>query len=88
MALSIEGILSMKPTLIIEKGGAFSIGPEQVVRQLKQLKIPFKTFNNRSTDIPSTEALIREMGAYFHKKKKADSLCSKLTNDMQLALSV
>jgi len=87
MALSLEGILSMKSTLIIEKGGAFSTGPEHVVRQLKQLKIPFKTFKNRSTDIHSTEALIREMGAYFHRKKIADSLCDKLTNDMQLALS-
>src|ERR1700745_3367760 len=38
-ALSAEGILSLHPTLIIEDN---NIGPEHVVRQLKQIGIPMK----------------------------------------------
>src|SRR5579872_262409 len=36
-ALSAEGILSLKPTIVIHDN---NIGPEQVVRQLTELKIP------------------------------------------------
>src|SRR5699024_10320277 len=44
MHLSASGILSMKPTLFLHTSGKWSIGPEQVVRKLKRLDIPMKTF--------------------------------------------
>src|SRR6185295_1972797 len=40
-ALSTEGILSTKPTLIIHDN---NVGPEQVMDQMTKLKIPMKVF--------------------------------------------
>jgi iron complex transport system substrate-binding protein len=82
-ALSAEGILSLKPTVIITDG---NIGPPQVVEQLKQLNVPFKTFASRADSIDGAKALIREMGAYFHKEARAEELCAKLDTDLARAL--
>jgi iron complex transport system substrate-binding protein len=86
MKLSFEGIMSVKPSLFLHHGGNYSIGPEHVVRQLEQLEIPMKSFENKAKDIKSTKALIKEMGDYFNKSKEADSLCEKLDVDMSTAL--
>jgi iron complex transport system substrate-binding protein len=82
-ALSAEGILSLKPTAIITDG---NIGPPQVVDQLKQLNVPFKTFSAKNNSIEGAKALMREMGAYFHKEERAEELCRKLDADMARAL--
>jgi iron complex transport system substrate-binding protein len=82
-ALSAEGILSLHPTAIIHDN---NIGPPQVVQQLQQLNIPMKTFIARNDSFDGTKALIREMGAYFHKEAKAEELCS--TMDTQRAASL
>jgi iron complex transport system substrate-binding protein len=82
-ALGVEGILAAKPTLILHDN---NIGPEHVVKQLEDLKIPMKVFENKGDDIESTKALIREMGAFFHKEARADSLCNELDKDMAEAL--
>ena len=81
-ALSAEGILSTKPTLIIHDN---NVGPEAVMKQLNDLKIPMKVFDTKGDDIASAKALITEMGTYFHKEKKADSLNWKLDADMTKA---
>ena len=82
-ALSVEGILAAKPSLILHDN---NIGPEHVVKQLNELAIPMKVFGKYNDDIAGTDSLIREMGVYFHKEKQADSLCAKLDADMQAAL--
>ncbi len=82
-ALSAEAILAMKPTMIFQDN---NIGPEHVVKQLNDLKIPMKDFGKHSGTIEGTESLIREMGAYFHKEQRADSICMKLHSDMKNAL--
>lgn len=82
-ALSAEGILAAKPTLILHDN---NIGPEHVVKQLQDLKIPMKVFSNKGNGIDSTKMLIHEMGEYFHKESIADSLCNKLDRDMSAAL--
>ncbi|MBX7125466.1 MAG: ABC transporter substrate-binding protein [Cyclobacteriaceae bacterium] len=82
-ALSAEGILSMKPTLIIHDN---NVGPEAVMRQLTDLKIPMKVFDAKGEDLTGTQALISEMGAYFHREKQADSLNHKLEADMNKAI--
>jgi iron complex transport system substrate-binding protein len=82
-ALSVEGILSAKPSMILHDN---NIGPEHVVKQLNELAIPMKVFHKYNDDIAGTDSLIREMGVYFHKEKQADSLCAKLNQDMQTAL--
>lgn len=82
-ALSAEGLLSLKPTVIITDG---NIGPPQVVAQLEQLNVPIKTFTAKNDSIDGAKALMREMGAYFHKEARAEELCKKLDDDMARAL--
>jgi len=82
-ALSAEAILAMKPTLILQDN---NIGPEHVVKQLNDLKIPMKNFKKYRDDLAGTDSLIKEMGAYFNKSARADSICSKLDGDMKIAL--
>src|ERR1044071_8520789 len=82
-ALSAEGILSLHPTGIIHDN---NIGPPQVVQQLQQLNIPMKTFAAKNDSFDGTKALIREMGAYFHKESRAEELCN--TMDTQRAASL
>ncbi|MBL7848062.1 MAG: ABC transporter substrate-binding protein [Cyclobacteriaceae bacterium] len=82
-ALSAEGILSVKPTLIIHDN---NVGPEQVMKQLQDLKIPMKVFDTKGEDIESAKTLVSEMGAYFHKDKQADSLNVMLDAKMAEAL--
>ena len=82
-ALSAEGILSLHPTAIVHDN---NIGPPQVVEQLKGLNIPMKTFDAKNDSVEGTKALIREMGAYFHKEARAEELCKTL--DAQLAASL
>jgi iron complex transport system substrate-binding protein len=83
-ALSAEAILAMKPTLILQDN---NIGPEHVVKQLNELKIPMKNFGKYQNTIAGTDSLIREMGVYFNREKQADSLCGILDNDMKNALA-
>lgn len=82
-ALSAEGILSLHPTALIHDN---NIGPPQVVQQLQQLNIPMKTFSAKNDSIEGARALIREMGAYFHKEARAEELCNTL--DSQRAASL
>jgi iron complex transport system substrate-binding protein len=82
-ALSAEGILSLKPTMIIHDG---NVGPPQVLQQLASLHVPMKTFSAKNDSIDGTKALIREMGAFFHKEPRAEELCAKLDRDMAASL--
>lgn len=78
-ALSAEGILSLHPTLILEDD---NIGPENVVRQLEALHVPMKTFQGKNDSVAGTEALLREMGTFFHKEKRAEELCAQMDRQM------
>src|SRR5262245_15961847 len=82
-ALSAEGILSLHPTAIIHDN---NIGPPQVVQQLQQLNMPMKTFTAKNDSFDGAKALIREMGAYFHKEARAEELCN--TMDAQRTASL
>lgn len=83
-ALSVETILAMNPTLILHDN---NIGPEHVVDQLEKLEIPMKTFGDYQASIEGIDSLIREIGSYFDKEQQADSLCQRLHNDMEIALT-
>jgi iron complex transport system substrate-binding protein len=83
-ALSAEGILSLKPTLIIHDG---NVGPPQVMQQIASLKIPTLTFKAKNDSIDGTKALIREIGAHFQKQARAEELCRKLDDDLAKSLA-
>ncbi len=78
-ALSAEGILSLHPTLIIDDN---NIGPDNVVRQLQALHIPMKTFQAKNDSVAGAGALLREMGAFFHKEQRAAELCAQMDREM------
>jgi iron complex transport system substrate-binding protein len=78
-ALSAEGILSLKPTLIIHDN---NIGPDNVVRQLQALNIPMKSFQAKDDSVEGAKALLREMGAFFHKEQRAQELCDRIDRQM------
>jgi iron complex transport system substrate-binding protein len=82
-ALSAEGILSLHPTAVIHDN---NIGPPQVVQQLQQLNIPMKTFTTKNDSFDGTKALIRELGAYFHKESRAEELCNTLDTQRTASL--
>jgi len=82
-ALSAEGILSLKPTAILHDN---NIGPPQVVEQITALNVPMKTFDAKNDSPEGTKALIREMGAYFHKEEQAENLCRTLDEQMAASL--
>jgi iron complex transport system substrate-binding protein len=82
-ALSAEGILSLHPTAVLHDN---NIGPPQVVEQIQSLNIPLRSFDAKSNSIDGTKALIREIGAYFHKEERAEELCQSL--DTQTAASL
>jgi len=83
-ALSAEGILSLHPTAILSSEN--NIGPPQVVQQIQALNIPLKSFTAKNDSFDGTKALIREMGAYFHKEARAEELCKVM--DSQRAASL
>lgn len=81
-ALSAEGILSLHPTLILHDN---NIGPENVVRQLEALHVAMKTFQAKNDSAAGTEALLREMGTFFHKEKRAEELCARMESGIAQA---
>lgn len=44
-----------------------------------------KTFDAKDDSIDGEKALLREMGAYFHKEQRAEELCAKLDKEMATA---
>lgn len=83
-ALSVEGMLAAKPTLILS-GGPANIGPEHVVDQLNALKIPMKYWEVPD-DLDGAKSLIRQMGQEFGRAARADTVVAALEADMKHAL--
>lgn len=81
-ALSAEGILSLHPTVILHDN---NIGPDNVVRQLQALRVPMKTFQATNDSVAGSEALLREMGSFFHKEARAEELCAQMDRQMAAA---
>ena len=83
--LSAEGIISLNPTAVYYNGGTdASIGPENVIRQLKEVGIPLKEFPATPT-IDSTKILIQSIAKEFGVEQKADEICKKIDEDMKKA---
>ncbi len=81
-ALSAEGIISMKPTVVLHDG---NIAPEAVIEQVKTVGIPLVEMK-AGRGLDSAKILMRQVGAYFHKEAAADSIINKWDADMALVL--
>ena len=79
-ALNPEGIVSMKPDIIIHSN---DIGPASVLPQLVKLQLNIKAFNGANT-LDSAKLLLTDLGKFFGAEKQADSLNALLDADMKL----
>jgi iron complex transport system substrate-binding protein len=77
-ALNPEGIISMKPDLVIHSN---DIGPATVIPQLEKVGLRIKTFGAANT-YDSAKIVLLELGKYFGAEAKADSLISEMDRDM------
>lgn len=78
-ALSVEAMLAAKPDLILHDN---NIGPEHVIRQLENLKIPMKSFVHDAKTFDDLKELILEMGTFFGKDTIASHLVVQMENDL------
>jgi iron complex transport system substrate-binding protein len=81
-ALSAEGIISMKPTMLLTDG---NLGPDAVVTQVKKVGIPVVIMTPGSGQ-DSAQLLMTRLGQEFHHEKQADSVIAKWRTDMAAAL--
>jgi iron complex transport system substrate-binding protein len=71
-ALNPEGIISLTPDVVIHSN---DIGPETVLPQIEKAGLHIKAFGNANT-MDSAKMLLKELGAFFGVRAKADSLCN------------
>ncbi len=76
-ALNPEGIVSMKPDLVIHSN---DIGPANVIPQLDKLGLTIKTFGAANT-YDSAEIVLKQLGDYFGVGEKADSIVAKMVSE-------
>ena len=77
-ALNPEGIVSMKPDLVIHSN---DIGPANVIPQLEKLGLQLKTFG-AANSFDSAKLVLLELGKFFGAETQADSIIHKMDNDM------
>ena len=80
-ALSAEGIISMKPDLVMHD---FDMGPANVLPQLEKSGLNIKGYKG-GRSIDSAKILITELGKFFGVEAKADSVNKKLDADIARA---
>ena len=81
-ALSAEGIISMRPTMLLTDG---NLGPDAVVTQVKKVGIPVLVLAPGST-ADSAQLLMQRLGHEFHHEAQADSIVSAWKAEMSRAL--
>ena len=82
-ALSAEGIISMRPTMLLTDG---NLGPDAVVEQVKKVGIPVVLMSPGGT-VDSAQALMAQLGERFGRKQAADSVIAGWQRAMSGALA-
>jgi heme transport system substrate-binding protein len=82
-ALSAEGIISMRPTMLLTDG---NLGPEGVVAQVRKVGIPVVVMDPGSTP-DSARLLMTRLGTEFHHERQADSVIARWYRGMAAALA-
>lgn len=83
-ALNPEGIVSMKPDLVIHSN---DIGPANVLLQLEKLGLSIKSFGAANT-FDSAKIVLQELGHFFGAEAKADSIIAKMDVDIQKVMQL
>ena len=80
-ALSPESIISMNPDLVIHSN---DIGPENVLPQITKAGLNIKAFGGANT-IDSAKLLLKELGKFFGREAKADSIIKTMSEGIARA---
>jgi iron complex transport system substrate-binding protein len=78
-ALSAEGIISMRPTMLLTDG---NLGPDAVVEQVRKVGIPVVVLTPGSTP-DSAQLLMQRLGKEFHHETQADSVVAAWKQEMR-----
>lgn len=78
-ALSAEGIVSLKPTMLLTDG---NVGPDAVLEQVRSVGIPVVVLRAGSTP-DSAQALMLELGRRFHREAAAANVVARWRAGMQ-----
>ncbi|NJM53520.1 MAG: hemin ABC transporter substrate-binding protein [Blastocatellia bacterium] len=76
--LSAEGVLSLKPSLLIVLPEA---GPPTAIQQIENAGIKVLKINNEST-LEGTKTKIRQVAQILNRKEKGEEIIKKLENDL------
>jgi len=82
-ALSAEGIISMRPTMLLTDG---NLGPDAVVEQVRKVGIPV-VLMTPGNSVDSAQALMGKLGERFGRKQAADSVIGEWRRAMNDALA-
>jgi iron complex transport system substrate-binding protein len=82
-ALSAEGIISTKPTMLLTDG---NLGPDAVVEQVKKVGIPV-VIMKPGAGLDSAQLLMTRLGQEFHRERQADSVLALWRQGMTQALA-
>ena len=82
-ALSAEGIISMRPTLLLTDG---NVGPDAVLAQVRKVGIPVEIMKPGAT-LDSAQLLMMRLGQRFHHERQADSVLAAWRQGLAAALA-
>ena len=82
-ALSAEGIISMRPTMLLTDG---NLGPDAVVEQVRKVGVPV-VLMSPGNSVDSAQALMGKLGERFGRKQAADSVIGEWRRAMNDALA-
>lgn len=82
-ALSAEGIISMRPSVLLTDG---NVGPEPVLAQVRSVGIPVETMEPGKTPETAQELMLR-LGAYFGREAAAKTVVARWRAEMKPALA-
>jgi iron complex transport system substrate-binding protein len=77
-ALSAEGIISARPTLLLTDG---NVGPEPVLEQVRKVGIPVLVLGAGSS-VDSAQQVLAALGTRFHRERAADSVLQQWKSGM------
>jgi iron complex transport system substrate-binding protein len=82
-ALSAEGIVSMRPSVLLTDG---NVGPDEVLDRVRSVGIPVVTMDPGET-LEGAENLMLRLGDYFGRKEQAEALVAKWKSAMEKTIA-
>lgn len=82
-ALSAEGIISMRPSVLLTDG---NVGPDPVLAQVRSVGIPIETMAPGET-LQTAQQLMLKLGRYFGREAAAKAIVARWQAEMKTALA-